>query len=245
MRKITLSIFLLTFLFSTLMFAQNKRVKMQEGSISYTIKMAGADEMAQIVNNSVMNLYLKNKHSRIDFSVMGGLATFQLIDNDQDDWMTVLMDIPSFYEKTAINLDADTKFFRRFHRVKTTNQSPTKGLQIEYFKSIRKRIANFPCYKAVVKLSNKESVVLYLTDRIKPEEATELQKPFGDLQGFPLAAEMLVDGVMVKVEAQRIQRQKIHLDAFEIPESYSHKSMEEFLEDLQKQMGADTGAVGL
>ena len=86
---------------------------------------------------------------------------------------------------------------------------------------------------------------MYLTDRIKPEEATELQKPFGDLQGFPLAAEMLVDGVMVKVEAQRIQRQKIHLDAFEIPESYSHKSMEEFLEDLQKQMGADTGAVGL
>jgi uncharacterized protein YjhX (UPF0386 family) len=245
MHTSTLVSLAVSFVFSTFVQAQNKRAVLQEGSISYTVTMAGDDEIAHIVNNSVMNLYFRNKQSRIDFSVMGGLANFQLIDNNKDDWMTVLMDIPSFYEKTAINLDADAMFFRHFNQTKSTNQSPSKGIQIEYFKSKRKRIATVSCYKALVKLNSKEQVVLYLTDKIKPDVPTELQKPFGDLKGFPLAAEMRVDGVLIKIEASYIKRQKIHIDAFEVPESYTHKSMEQFMDDIQREMGSDTGAVGL
>lgn len=226
--------------------AQPKHKVLEEGLIKYSISMDGEDEIAHILNNSVMNLYLKNKRSRIDFSVMGGLANFQLIDNVHDNLMTVLMDIPTFYEKTAIRLDAETKFFRRFSKIKSKNQAPSQhSSPIRYYKSKRKKIANYVCYKAVVQLNDKDQIVLYLTDKIHPEVPTELQKPFGELEGFPLAAEMQIDGVVLKVQAEKVQRKSIQLDAFEIPDSYTHKSIEQFMEDIQREMGADTGAIGL
>lgn len=88
---------------------KKKAANFSEGIIQYKIEVEGAPEVSQFVNNSVINVYLKNKDSKMDISIMGGMASFQLINNIKENLFTLMMDVPSFFEKTAVSIDENSE----------------------------------------------------------------------------------------------------------------------------------------
>lgn len=228
--------------------AQKKKApNFSEGIIKYKIEVEGAPEVSQFVNNSIINLYLKNKDSKMDISIMGGMASFQLINNMKDDLMTLLMDVPSFYEKTAVSIDEDSDLFKELKAAKNKNQAPEKEMEIEYFKGKKKKIAKYPCYRAEVALGagTSEKLTVYLTDKLRPTALSQIEKTIGSFDGFPLGFEMEVEGVLVKVMAVDVLKESIENAAFEVPETYAKKTMDEFKDEIERKMGTGSGEIGL
>lgn len=235
--------------FMTSVNAQKKKApNFKEGIIKYKIEVEGAPEVSQFVNNSIINLYLKDKDSKMDISIMGGMASFQLINNMKDNLFTLLMDVPSFYEKTAVSIDEDSDLFKELKAAKNKNQAPEKEVEIEYFRGKKKRIAKYACHKAEVGLGagTNEKLTVYLTNKLRPTALSQIEKTIGSFDGFPLGFEMEVEGVLVKVMAVDVLKQSIENTAFEVPESYAKKTMEEFKDEIEKKMGTGKGGgIGL
>lgn len=226
---------------------KKKSANFKEGIIKYKIEVDGAPEVSQFVNNAIISLYLKDKNSKMDVSVMGGMATFQLINNIKDDLFTLLMDVPTFYEKTAIAIDQDSDVFKDLNMSKTKNQSPEKEWEVKYFKNKKKKIAKYSCYKAEVSMGGvEEKLTMYLTDKIRPEALTQIERTIGKQEGFPLGFEIEIDGISVKIMAVEIDKKAVSTEAFNIPDTYTKKSLEEFKDEIQKKLGTgDGGGIGL
>jgi len=231
--------------------AQKKKpANFKEGIIKYEIEVEGAPQVSQFVNNSIISLYLKEKNSKMDISIMGGMATFQLINNIKDDLFTLLMDVPTFYEKTAIAIDENSDVFKDLNVAKNKNKAPEKEKEweVKYFKSKKKRIAKHSCYKAEVSMSGSdEKLTMYLTDKIRPEALTQIEKTIGKQEGFPLGFEIEVDGVSIKVMAVEIDKKAVSTEAFNVPDTYTKKSLEEFKDEIQNKLGGsgNGGGIGL
>ncbi len=226
---------------------KKKNPNFREGCIKYKVEVDGAEDVSQFINNSVLSLYIKNKNTKMDISIMGGLAHFQLIDNKKDDLFTLLMDVPSFYEKTAISIDENNEFFADINKAGLKNKSPEKQFSVKYFKSKKKKIANYSCYKAEVSIGGTENdkLILYLTDKLRPEVLSQIEKTIGDVEGFPLGFEMLVDGVRIKVTAVEVVKKSIQTDSFIIPLSYTQKSLDQFKNDIRDKLGEGSATIRL
>lgn len=229
--------------------AQKKKApNFEEGIIKYEIEVEGAPEVSQFVNSSVINLYMKDKNSKMDISIMGGMANFQLINNMKDELLTLLMDVPTFYEKTAIAIDGDSDVLKELNAAKNKNKAPEKALEVKYFKNKKKRIAKYPCYKAEVGMGEytNDKLTLYLTDKLRPSALPQFEKTIGNVDGFPLGFEMEVEGVLVKVMAVEVMKKDVDKETFSIPDSYAKKSLDEFKDEIQKKMGTGNGGtIGL
>lgn len=226
---------------------KQKTANFKEGLIQYKIEIEGAPEVSQFMNNSIINLYLKGEDSKMDISIMGGMANFQLINNMKENLLTLLMDVPSFYEKTAVSIDENSDIFKQLKEAKNKNRAPEKDLEVTYFKNKRKRIAKYPCYKAEVGMDGLgDKLTIYLTDKLRPVGLSQIEKTIGNVKGFPLAFEMNIEGLLVKVTAVDILKQPIETTTFDIPDSYAKKSMDQFKEEIERKMGTgNSGGVGL
>lgn len=246
--KFTAKALLITFLcFQSIgiALAQDKTSNFKEGVIQYKIEVEGAAEYSPFVENSFINLYLKDDNVNMDISIMGGMATFQLINNIQHDLVTLLMDVPAFYEKTAIGLDRNSNVFKELSSEKVKNKAPEKAAEIQYFKNKKKRIAKYPCYKAEMPMNDGSNgkMVVYLTDKLRPAALQSIEKTLGKMQGFPLAFEMEIEGYLLKITAVDIDKRILEEELFEVPESYSKKTLDEFKSEMQKKMGGEGGAI--
>lgn len=226
---------------------KKKAANFDEGIIKYKIEVEGMPEAAQFANNSIINLYLKGKDSKMDISIMGGMASFQLINNMTENLFTMLMDVPSFYEKTAVSIDEDSDFLKELKEVGGTNQAPTKDLEVTYFKKKKQRIAKYPCYKAEVGMGDGsgDKLTVYLTEKLRPTALSQIEKTLGTMEGFPLGFEMRVEGMLIKITAIDVIKESLDETAFLVPESYNKKTMDEFKEEVEKKMGMGNGGIGL
>lgn len=247
--KFTTKILLLLFtvgVFGSATAQKNKTPNFKEGIIKYAIEIEGMPEAAQFVNSSVINVYLKEKNSKMDISIMGGMASFQFINNMKDQLMTMLMDVPSFYEKTAVDIDENSEVFKELSQGRLKNQAPEKEIEVKYFKNKKKRIAKYPCYKAEVSMgSSAEKLTMYLTEKLRPEAVTQVERSMGEMQGFPLGFEIEVEGMLIRVMAVEVLKQVVDAEAFQIPENYTRKSLDEFKDEIQQKMGGANGGIGL
>lgn len=228
--------------------AQKKKASnFDEGVIKYKIEVEGMPEAAQFANNSIINLYLKGKDSKMDISIMGGMASFQLINNMTENLFTMLMDVPTFYEKTAVSIDEDSDFLKELKEVGEKNQAPMKDVEIKYFKNKKQKIAKYPCYQAEVAMGDGSSdkLTVFLTEKLRPTALSQLEKTLGEMKGFPLGFEMKVEGVLIKITAIDVLKESLEEDAFTVPESYSKKTMDEFKEEIEMKMGTGNGGIGL
>lgn len=229
--------------------AQKKKASnFEEGVIKYKIEIEGMPEAAQFANSSIINLYLKGKDSKMDLSVMGGMASFQLINNMSKNLFTLLMDVPSFYEKTAVSIDEDSDFLQQLKEAGGKNQAPMKEADVKYFKNKKQRIAKYPCYKAEVGMGDGSSdkLIVYLTEKLRPTALPQIGEALGSMEGFPLGFEMRVEGMLIKVMAVDVIKENIDEAAFNIPDSYSQKTMDEFKEEIENKMGGNgSGGIGL
>ncbi|BDS09748.1 hypothetical protein [Aureispira anguillae] len=230
-------------------FAQKKKAaNFNEGVIKYQIEIEGAPEVSQFVNNSIINLYLKGEDSKMDVSIMGGMANFQIINNIKEDLLTLLMDVPSFYEKTAVSIDENSDIFKQLKKTKNKNQAPEKEVKVEYFKNKKKKIAKYPCYKAEVAMGTgvNDKLTVYLTNKLRPVALSQVEKTLGNIEGFPLGFEIEIEGVLVKIMAVDILKKSLDKETFDIPNSYAKKTMDEFKEEIEQKMGTGKGGgIGL
>ena len=240
---------LLTIGFSSLeIFAQKKQTSnFNEGIIKYIIEVEGTAEFTQFVDNSAIYLYIKGNNSKMDFTIMGGLANFQLINNINEDLFTLMMDVPTFYEKTAIAFDENSDLFDDLGVSQNRNKAPKKEIVIEYFRSKKKRIAKYLCYKAVLSAgpSDNDKLTMYLTDKLRPQMLSQIEASIGYVDGFPLGFEMMIDDITIKVMAEEVIKQEVEMDSFNIPNYYTLKSMEQFKEEIQKKFGTGSGVIRL
>jgi len=226
---------------------KKKAANFDEGIIKYKIEIEGMPEAAQFANSSIINLYLKGKDSKMDISIMGGMASFQLINNMTENLFTMLMDVPSFYEKTAVSIDEDSNFLKELKEAGGRNQAPTKDMEVKYFKNKKQKIAKYPCYKAEVGMGDGSSdkLTVYLTEKLRPTALSQVEKALGTVEGFPLGFEMKVEGMLIKITAIDVIKENLEADAFVVPESYSQKTMDEFKEEIEQKMGTGSGGIGL
>jgi hypothetical protein len=225
--------------------AQDKTSNFKEGVIQYKIEVEGAAEYSPFVENSFINLYLKDDNVNMDISIMGGMATFQLINNIQNDLVTLLMDVPAFYEKTAIGLDKNSNVFKELNPEKTKNKAPEKAADVQYFKNKKKRIAKYPCYKAEMPMNDGSNgkITVYLTDKLRPAAMESIEKTMGKMEGFPMAFEMVVEGYVLRITAVDVDKRMVEKEIFEVPESYNKKTLDEFKSEMQEKMGGEGSAI--
>lgn len=226
---------------------KKKAANFDEGVIKYKIEIEGMPEAAQFANSSIINLYLKGKDSKMDISIMGGMASFQLINNMTENLFTMLMDVPTFYEKTAVSIDEDSNFLKELKEAGGKNQAPMKDAEVKYFKNKKQKIAKYPCYKAEVGMGDGsgDKLTVFLTEKLRPTALSQLEKTLGTMEGFPLGFEMKVEGMLIKITAIDVIKENLEDDAFLVPESYSKMTMDQFKEEIETKMGTGSGGVGL
>lgn len=232
-------------------FAQKKKApNFLEGTITYKVEVQGVPEVSQFINGTEFTVLFKNELSKMDVGIMGGLAKFQFISNVKEKLYTVLMDVPTFYEKTAIPIDTEHQIFKDL-KAKQTNQAPSKTVEktgdITYNKKKRKRIAKYSCYTAEMDMETgtADKMVIYLTDKIRPATQSAMQRQVGKMDGFPLGFEMRMNGAKVTIMAVNVKKESLEKELFEVPESYSEKSLDEIKEELQEKFGLDSKDIGL
>ncbi|MCP4438353.1 MAG: hypothetical protein GY810_05360 [Aureispira sp.] len=235
---------------STQTFAQNKKApNFQEGTITYEIQVEGVPEVSQFINGTELTVLFKDQLSKMDIGIMGGLAKFQFISNVQDKLYTVLMDVPTFYEKTAVPIDLEHQMFKDL-KEKQPNQAPIKKAEkpeIQYNKKKRKKIAKYRCYSAEMDMESGvgDRMVVYLTDKIRPAAQSEMQRQVGAMDGYPLGFEMLMGGAKITIMAKSVKKESLEKELFEVPANYSEKSLDEIKEELQEKFGLDGKDIGL
>lgn len=235
-------VLLLTFCLGMLNFAsaQNKKApNFPEGIIKYKIEVEGVPQAEQFTDNVLINVFFKENDAKVDFALMGGLMSVQFINNKSKDLTTMLMNIPSFYEKTAINFDKDSDIMQELMKAQKTNAAPVKVPEIQYNKRKKKRIAKYPCHLAEMEVEG-QSIKFYVTEKLRPAAMVMNDDNLKSLKGFPLAMEMNIEGMTLKITAVDVIKETVETTAFEIPESYEMKSLDEFIEEVK----AKTGGMG-
>ena len=69
----------------------------------------------------------------------------------------------------------------------------------------------------------------------------QVDKSLNNLEGFPLGFEMVVEGVTIKIMATEVLKQAVDSDNFNVPDSYSKKTLEEFKYEIQSKFGGMSG----
>ncbi|MGH1334796.1 MAG: hypothetical protein ACRBFS_01615 [Aureispira sp.] len=241
-------VLLLTFCLGMLNVAsaqKNKAPNFSEGIIKYKIEVEGVPQAEQFTDNVLINVFFKEKDAKVDFALMGGLMSVQFINNKSKDLTTMLMNIPSFYEKTAVNFDKDSDIMQELMKAQKTNTAPVKMPEIEYNKRKKKRIAKYPCHLAEMEVEG-QSIKFYVTDKLRPTAMVMTDENLKNLKGFPLALEMNVEGMTLKITAVEVLKQMVEATTFEVPESYEMKSLDEFIEEVKaKTSGMGDSGIGL
>jgi pantothenate kinase len=91
-----------------------------------------------------------------------------------------------------------------------------------------------------------QSLKFYVTDKLRPSATVVEDDNIKSLKGFPLGFEMTIEGMTLRVTAIDVIKQVVESDAFEIPESYEMKTLDEFVEEVKaKSKGMGGGDIGL
>jgi GLPGLI family protein len=244
-KNILLLLALCVGLVSTASAQKQKAPNFLEGVIKYKVELEGMPQAEQFTDNLLINVFFKDKDAKVDFAMMGGLMSVQFINNRSKDLTTMLMNIPTLYENTAVNFDKDSDVMQELMKAQNTNAAPTKIPEFEYNKRKKKRIASYPCHLAEMEFEG-QTVKFYVTEKLRPEAMVLEGQTVKTLQGFPLGMELNIEGMTLKITAIDVIKQDVNKEAFEIPDSYEMKSLDEFMEEVKaKAGGMGESGVGL
>lgn len=244
--KIMLLLFAFSFGWSQVSTAQKaKKPNFSEGVIEYKIEMEGMPEVGQMLNSTTMKIFFKEQNSKVDLAILGGMMSVEFINNKKDDISSMLMNIPSFYERVAVDFDEDSDVMKELMQAQKEDTAQEQ-VDVQYYKGKRKRIAKYPCYLSEVEAGG-QKVKVYLTEKLRPEAAVNWgTKDLSDFKGFPMAFEIEIEGMTLKITAVDVKKETVDAETFDIPESYTRKSLDEFVQEMkEKASGMGNGTIGL
>lgn len=231
---------------STVSSAQkNKKPNFNEGVIEYKVEVEGMPQAEAILNSTTVKVFFKEESSKLDLALMGRAMTVEFINNQKENLSTMLMNIPSFYERVAIDFDKDSDMMKEIMKAQEEERAEQE-VDIQYYKSKRKRIAKYPCYLSEIEAGG-QTVKMYLTEKLRPTAAVNLAgQNTQEFKGFPMAIEVDIEGMTLKITAVDVQREPVDQELFTIPESYTRKSLDEFIKEMKEKTGGmGNGTIGL
>lgn len=224
---------------------KNKKPNFTEGFIEYEIEVEGMPQAEAFLNSTTMKVFFKEKNSKLNIAIMGGVMSVDFINNVKEDLMTMLMNVPGYMESTAVDFDKDSDMMKKIMEVQE-EEAAEQDVAIQYYKRKRKRIAKYPCYLSEIEAGG-QIVKMYLTEKLRPSAAVNLAgRNTEKFKGFPMALEMDIEGMTVKITAVDVQRESVDQEMFDIPKSYTRKSLDEFVKEIQEKTGGmGNGTIGL
>ena len=224
---------------------KNKKPNFSEGVIEYKIELEGMPQAEEMLKSTTMKIFFKQQNSKVDLAMFGGMMSVEFINNKKEDIQSMLMNIPSFYERVAVDFDENSDIMKELMEAQK-EEAANQEVDVQYYKSKRKRIAKYPCYLSEMETAG-QTVKMYLTEKLRPEAAVNWgSQQVNDFKGFPMAFEVDVEGMTLKITAVDVIKKDVNDDLFVIPESYSRKSLDEFVEEMkEKANGLGNGTIGL
>lgn len=234
------SILLIAIIPFSLIGQKSKSNKYSQCHIIYDIQINGVKDLTYLADKSKLDVYIKDNSSRMNINVLGGMASFSLIHNQLYNEYAFLMDVPSFYEKAAVNIDNNISFLEKIINDGDKNKTPVKHPDITYYKSKQRKIAGLNCTYAIMESGNSNAKIkFYLTDKINTNIFENLNAAFGRVKGFPLMIEMEIEGIKIILSAEEIIRKRIDASTFDIPENFSKKSLEQLIKEVNRKLNAE------
>lgn len=224
---------------------KNKKPNFTEGFIEYEIEVEGMPQAEAFLNSTTVKVFFKEKNSKLKIAIMGGVMSVDFINNVKADLTTMLMNIPGYMESTAVDFDKNSDIMKKVMKAQE-EEAAEQDVDIQYYKHKRKRIAKYPCYLSEIEAGG-QTVKMYLTEKLRPSAAVNLaSKNTKELKGFPMSFEIDVEGMTVKITAIDVKRESVNQKIFDIPASYTRKSIDEFVEEIQEKTGGmGNGTIGL
>lgn len=207
-----------------------------QGTVTYEMKMEG-NPMAAMMGTITMDIAFKDSRSNTSMNLMNGLVDMRIVFDNKENERNGLMLMSMMGKKMAVRMQGEA--FEQYEAQQRKNQEPPK---ITYYKNEKKKIAGYPCYKAVAEVPNAGEVTLYICEKIRPAATSQFQMQFPGLEGYPLGIEMSQMGMLVSFTANKINKAAPKDDLFimDIPEGYEEMSLEEL-----QQQGGGGGLFGM
>lgn len=239
------SLVLLSMAMVSMAWAQKNKdaVNFSEGYVRYQLELDGvSDELSTVIDGSTLSIYFKNDWAKTELAILAGVAKMQLISNpNADNPSTLLMDIPTVAEKTAVDLEAGQSSLFMLLQPQSHDNGTARKPQVRVFKHQTHRIARHRCHRVELLTQDGTPIVFYVTPKIRT--AAPAQFPWqAELGGFPLAIEMELEGATLRLFAESVERQPLLHSLFEVPNDYSHQDMSEFKDDMFEKLGIGNGS---
>ncbi len=195
---------IVSLLFSTILFAQNKPQRVvAECTVDYSISIGG--ENADVAKASSKTVYIKGVHSRVDW-VSTAFTQTVLYDKAEGN-AVILREIGNNKLMTKLDNAAWKNQNKQFDGSSITLDTATKI------------ILGYECKKAILTLKSGTVVNLFYAVNIIPS-VKEFEYQFKDVPGFVLEYESVEsDGKKVKYTATKINLNPVVASKFEVPTS--------------------------
>ena len=213
--------------FSTTTFAQKK---LTEGEIKYEVTNVTSDnpQANQMMKGSKLTMTFAGEKSKIAMAFMGGMMQMDVL-MEKGKGNTMLMNMMG-------------------RKIQVDGMAEDQGIinnpddvTLKTFKSDKKNIVGYDCYKAILTNKDGSEITMYITDELQMNAANKeyFDKLFPKVKGFPLEYSVNQQGMKMTYQAKSLKKE-VKSSAFDIPAGYEKMTKEEF----EKQMGSMGGGMG-
>jgi GLPGLI family protein len=213
MKKMHLFFSLALIVNSLLLFGQKK---VSELTLVYDASITtGSKEpkLADAFDGATTTVYIKGGLSRSE--MVSALASFTTIHDSRNGAAVILQEVSG--QKLLIRMNAENwkDKNRRYEGVTFTNTTE------------RKTIAGYDCIKAIAKMKDGSTFVVYYTTELIPENQ-EYSYQFKSLNGLPLEYELTQGNLKINYTLSKISLNPVPVSKFDIPKSgYREMTYEE------------------
>lgn len=197
--------FTILFLCTTIFLLAQKKVS--ELTLVYdAIITTGSKEpkLADAFDGATTTVYIKGNLSRSE--MVSALASFTTIHDSNTGSSVILQEVSG--QKLLIRMTADNwkDKNKRYEGITFSNTGETKT------------IAGYKCVKAIAKMKDGATFIVYYTNEIVPENM-EYNYQFKNLDGLPLEYELSQDNLTIKYTVSKINLNPVPASKFDIPKS--------------------------
>jgi len=188
--------------------------KLKNGRIDYQVTEIKSEKPgATMLQGMEMNLYFKGDMHKLEISTMGGMIN-----------MATITDLAATTHVTMVNMMGRKMKVSADTLPKTR---PTTDYTVTYERDNIKKIADYPCYKAIMKSTDGVTMTAYVTNKIKARHPYFVQL-FSGLEGWPMEYTIENNGMKMTFTAQAVSRDIDTDGIFVVPNDYEEKTPEEF-----------------
>lgn len=167
---------------------------LEEGFIRYIPTKVETNDLRlqTMVNGSTFDVYFNPNRQKVDVKMMSESVRFQFLTDT--------------YMGTATMLTEGLvgKIMVKTNQKESQNELDVPEYTITYNKKIRKKIAGYDCYQAILDFGQNQ-IKAFITDKISPN-VDYLEDIVKEMAGFPMEIEIEFDGTAITMTAEKVSK---------------------------------------